>query len=109
PESPSASALMLTCTHGIDLFGRDHFGPTTLVLSYLIRLARLYKGPSWSYIDFEPTQRPPMAADTTSLHLRLPKNLHRRLRRQAPPNNGSLKTENGNHPSNPQTAIFPNP
>ena len=34
-----------------------------------------------------------MAADTTSLHLRLPKTLYKRLQRQAKRNNVSLNTE----------------
>jgi len=48
-----------------------------------------------------------MAADTTSLHLRLPKNLHRRLRRQARHNNVSLNTEIVNQLSSPKDPRIP--
>src|SRR5262249_19026383 len=41
-------------------------------------------------------------ADTTSLHLRLPKSLYKRLQRQARRNNVSLNTEIVNQLSNPK-------
>ena len=46
-------------------------------------------------------------ADTTSLHLRLPKSLYKRLQRQARRNNVSLNTEIVNQLSNPKQSLVP--
>jgi hypothetical protein len=73
--------------------GQIHVRPlwSKTMLDYLTRRLPLYKGPSWSYLSFR--GEPAMAADTTSLHLRLPKTLYKRLQRQAKRNNVSLNTE----------------
>ena len=71
-----------------------------------MRLVRLYKRPGWSYIDFKPIPWGHMA-DTTSLHLRLPKGLYKRLQRQAKRNHVSLNTEIVNQLSNAkELALF---